>query len=138
MSRTRSLSCVALASLLLVVSCVIAYLFGGNHALNELTIEPVTPTQVAQAMKSDQFYSDYRFAVLIVRGTLVSVETSKTESIVRFKTNSTFEVSCTLAEVQSTVQVGSDITVISVGAAATRQSHGVHLGRCTISGTFKT
>lgn len=136
MSRTRALLCVALASLLLVGLCVVVFWSGGDHALKRLSIERVTPTQVAQAMKNDRFYSDYKLAVLIMRGTVVSVDANKAESTVRFNTNSTFEVTCTFARVQSTVLVGSAITVVSVGADAARQSHGIHLGQCTIGATF--
>jgi hypothetical protein len=131
-SKARALFFIVPASIVLVGVCVAAYWIGDLQSLRSVTLERVTPTQVAEAMKSDQFFSDYRTTVLIMQGTVVSVDTNKKTSIVRFETNSSFSTSCSFDKAPRIILPGTSITVISVGADATRQPHGAQLGRCII------
>jgi hypothetical protein len=131
-SKARALFFIVPPFVVLAGVCVVAYWIGGLQSLKSVALERVTPTQVAEAMKSDQFFSDYRTMVLIMQGTVVSVDTNKKTSIVRFETNSSFSTSCSFDPAPHTVLPGTSITVISVGADAARQPHGAQLGRCII------
>ena len=132
-SKTRAFFFIVPTSILLAGVYVAANWIGDLQSLKAVTLERVTPTQVAEAMKNDQFFSDYRTTVLIMQGTVVSVDTNKKKSIVRFETNSSFSTSCSFDKAPRTILPGTSITVLSVGADATRQPHGAQLGRCIIS-----
>jgi hypothetical protein len=132
-SKTRAFFFIVPTSILLAGVYVAANGIGDLQSLKAVTLERVTPTQVAEAMKNDQFFSDYRTTVLIMQGTVVSVDTSKKKSIVRFETNSSFSTSCSFDKAPRTILPGTSVTVLSVGADATRQPHGAQLGRCIIS-----
>ena len=132
MSKARALFLIVLTSIVLVGVSAVAYWIGDLQSLKSVTLEWVTPTRVAEAMKNDQFFSDYRTAVLIMHGTVESVYTNEKKSIVRFDTNSSFSTSCSFDKAPRSVLPGTSITVISVGADATRQPHGAQLEQCII------
>lgn len=131
-SKARALFFIVLTSIVLVGVSAAAYWIGDLQSLRGVTLERVTPTQVAEAMKNDRFFSDYRMAVLIMHGTVESVYTNEKKSIVRFETNSSFSTSCSFDKTPRSLLPGTSITVISVGADATRLSHGAQLDQCII------
>ncbi len=98
-----------------------------------MSIVRVTPTQVAQAMKDDGFFSAYDAEVLIMRGRVLTIESSESESLVRLKTNSTYATWCSITKASLAAIDGSVMTVICLGDNATRQKGGVLLGQCIAS-----
>lgn len=131
-SKARALFFIVLTSMVLVGVSAVAYWIGDLQSLKGVTFERVTPTQVAEAMKNDRFFSNYRTAVLIMHGTVESVNTNEKRSIVRFETNSSFSTSCSFDRAPRLVHPGTSITVVSMGADATRQPHGAQLDQCII------
>jgi len=50
-----------------------SFFFGDVYALGNLSVRQVTPDQLAQAMKADEFYSDFREVTLLVREPVASM-----------------------------------------------------------------
>jgi len=109
-----------------------AFFIGDKHALETATIVHASPTQIANAMKRDNFYTQYRESTLIVNGTVSKVTTSNNSIIVGFKTNSTYSAACNLGSTSQKPHLGQNLTVLAVGARAERQTSGVLLQYCVI------
>ena len=122
-----------LAGLLaIIILCVVFYFLGDTHAVQSMTIKRVTPDQIANAMKGDYFYTDYRENTLIVKGQVESVSKSAGTSQLTFKTSSSFQAYCDLANGTVVPKTGDIVTALSEGGPALRQTNGVLLVNCTI------
>jgi hypothetical protein len=120
----------AIVILLLIVVATGGYFGGWRSALSNLTIKMATPTQIAQAMKNDNFYSTYNENTLEVRGLVSSVDKQGRDVVIGFSTNSSFKTLCNLGNVATNLQKGNMVTVLAEAATAERQTQAVMLINC--------
>jgi len=123
---------IAALLLIIVAAGVGGFLLGDVHAVKGISVTSATPHELAEAMKQDRFFSDYRQSALLVTGTIASVTRGKDHLIVAFKTGSTFSASCDLGTLPASPRVGETLTVLTVGQAAERLPAGVLLHDCVI------
>jgi len=109
----------------------VAFFVGNKYALDSLAIRHASPTQVAAAMKNDDFYSTYGRDTLIVSGVLNQVKTSSGVTTVTFKTNSTYSAACEL-KANTRLVAGQNLTVVVTAYQASRQSAGILMHNCVI------
>ena len=131
MKQSNVLKALALVALVMVVYAG-SFLLGDKHALQSMTIKRVTPTQIANAMKGDHFYSDYRENTVLVSGTVASAVRDGNGLTVIFKTSSSYQAVCHFDTYLATIRSGQTITVLSEAATADRQPAGVLLHSCII------
>lgn len=129
--HSRPLVPAALIVVLLVVGAV-SYFLGNQHGVENMTIKHVEPTALAQAMKDDHFYTDYRENTLLVKGTVFSVTKTSDDLQVQFKANSSYKAICDFGNSQSDIRPGNTITALTEGGAAERQAAGVLLKACQL------
>jgi len=79
------------AGVLLIVALagVGGHVLGGIQTVKGISVTRTTPHQLAEAMKQDRFFADYRHSALLVSGTIASVDRGGGHLIVAFKTGST-------------------------------------------------
>jgi len=109
-----------------------AFALGDIQSVKAMTIKRVTPHQLAEAMKDDRFYADYRKSALLVGGTVASVGPRGGHLIVGFKSDSSYGVSCDLGAATVAPRVGQAFTVLTVGQAAERLPAAVLLRGCVV------
>jgi hypothetical protein len=108
------------------------FLLGDVHAVKEISVMRATPHELAEAMKQDRFFSDYRQSALLVTGTIASVTRGTDHLIVALRTGSAYGTSCDLGALPAAPRVGETLTVLTVGQAAERLPSGVRLHDCVI------
>ena len=118
--------------LVIVAAGVGGFLLGDLHAVKGISLKRATPHELAEAMRQDRFFSDYRQSALLVTGTIASVTRGTDHLIVAFRTGSTFGASCDLGALTTAPHVGETFTVLTVGQAAERLPAGVRLNDCVI------
>jgi hypothetical protein len=121
----------AIVILLLIIVAGGCYYWGWRSALNGLTIKTATPTQIAQAMKNDNFYSTYNENTLRVHGVVSSISQKGRDVVVGLSANSSFQALCNLGAVTTNLQKGNTVTVLAEAATAERQTQAVMLINCT-------
>lgn len=112
----------------------VSFFCGDSYALEGLNVRQVTPQQLADAMHSDGFYSNYRENTLLVRGSIASVAGEDGRLILEFTTSGTFKALCQLQRKRSKIQVGERITVVSEAYTAEREPSAILLTGCTVLG----
>jgi hypothetical protein len=95
-------------------------------------ITSATPDQIANAMQLDEFYSTYGETTLIVQGTVASVSRQNSETLIQFKTNSSYGAFCNTFDTSFTGNVGDSITILAEGSGAKREPNAVLLTNCVI------
>lgn len=121
------LTIAAAAVVLLGVATAGGFLLGDIQSVKGLTIRRVTPAQLADAMREDRFYSDYRKSSLLVTGSVSSVVRGDGRLTVAFATGSTWGTSCELGAATVAPRAGDTLTVLALGGAAERLPSGVLL-----------
>jgi hypothetical protein len=125
-----------LKAFVLVVLVIVIYagsfFLGDKHALQSMTIKRVAPTQLANAMKGDYFYSKYGENTLLISGTVDSAVRSGNGLTVTFKTSSSYHAVCHFDTYVAAIRSGQTITVLTEAAVADRQPAGVLLHSCII------
>jgi hypothetical protein len=120
----------AIVILLLLIVAGGCYYWGWRSALNGLTIKMATPTQIAQAMKNDNFYSTYNENTLRVPGVVTSVSQRGRDAVIGLGTDSSFKTLCNLGHVTTNLHNGETVTVLAEAATAERQTQAVMLINC--------
>src|SRR5437868_8371440 len=110
MRRHRLLLIIALLIMFVGVGAA-AFFLGDTHAIQTMTVRRATPTNVAEAMKADRFFSTYRENTLILRGTVVSASATT----LGLRTGSDYSLTCTLTAPDASVHVGDAVTVVAEG-----------------------
>ncbi|HUD81194.1 MAG TPA: hypothetical protein VMR08_01010 [Patescibacteria group bacterium] len=103
---------------------------GWSFALSKLTVKTITPTQAANAMKNDDFYSNYNENMLEIHGVVASITDKNNDLVIGLATNSTYKTYCDLGHVPTKPQKESLVTVMAGGATARRQPNAVVLNNC--------
>jgi len=126
---------VIIAVVLLVVVAAVGvggFALGDIQSVKAMTVQRATPHQLAEAMKADRFYGDYRKSALLVSGTVASVGRRGGRLRVEFQTDSSYGASCDLGAATVAPRVGETFTVLTVGQAAQRLPAGVLLRGCVV------
>ena len=123
---------IAVVVLIVVAAGVGGFVLGGIQSVRGMTVRRATPHQLAEAMKGDHFYSDYRTAALVVSGTVTSVGRRGDHLIVGFQTDSAYGCSCELGAATVPPSIGATFTVVTVGEAAERLPAAVLLHDCFV------
>lgn len=110
-----------------------SFFVGDAYAVGALSVRRVTPDQLAQAMKADEFFSDYREATLLVRGQAASATRGAAGTTLAFQTQVGMTTSCQMGELGSSIHVGDTVTVVTEGADAQRLATGVLLTNCVLA-----
>ncbi|HEY5387891.1 MAG TPA: hypothetical protein VIL79_08305 [Thermoleophilia bacterium] len=108
------------------------FALGDIQSVKAMTVQRATPHQLAEAMKADRFYSDYRKSALLVTGTVASVARRGGRLIVGLQTDSSYGTSCDLGTATVAPRVGERFTVLTVGQAAERLPSVVLLHDCVV------
>ena len=131
MKRYRWLM-IAVVVLIVVAAAVGGFVLGDIQSVRAMTVKLATPHQLAEAMKGDHFYSDYRTDALLVSGTVASVGRRGGHLIVGFQTDSAYGASCELGAATVPPSIGATFTVATVGQAAERLPAAVLLHDCVV------
>lgn len=123
---------IAIVIALIFVVAIGCFFLGWRETLNNLTIKSATPTQLANAMKNDDFYSSYDENTLLVHGVVSSVNKQGSSHIIGLSANSSYKALCDLGNTATVPKEGSTITILAEGATAERQTNGVLLKDCII------
>ena len=121
------------ASLAIVVTAVVAsWMLGRQHTLTNLTFVDVSASTAARAMQDDQFYSEYGDKVLVVQGTVASVQGTPGGRQVALRTDGEFGLTCTLTGQVAGPQpsVGAVVSLVAIGGTAQREPSSVNLPDC--------
>jgi hypothetical protein len=131
MHKGRLLILVMVSGVLVGVAAM-SFFFGDVYALGSLSVRQVTPDQLAQAMKADEFYSHFREDTLLVRGPVASVYANAGGITLKFETHGGMTTLCGLDQYPTGTLRGKTVTVVTEGAKAQRVSSGVFLSNCVI------
>jgi hypothetical protein len=123
---------IAVLALIVLAAAVGGFVLGDIQSVKGIAVKRATPQQLAEAMKGDHFYSDYRKSALLVSGTVASVTRSSGHLVVGFRTGSTYGASCDLGALTVAPRVGETFTVLTVGQAAERLPAAVLLRDCVV------
>jgi hypothetical protein len=128
MSRNTKIILTVVAAFLLLANGA-SFWFGTLHARQTSGVQQVTPTQLADAMQNDHFYSSYGGAALLFSGTVANVQQQNGDSLVRFSAGHTFAVTCQFAGAPK-IHAGQKLAVAAPGGSAERLAKGVLLHGC--------
>jgi hypothetical protein len=131
MNMARLLIAIAFLGTLAGVAAI-SFSLGEGNAVGALSVRQVTADQLGAAMQADQFYSEYREATLLVRGSVASVYADGHGFALEFKTQNGFKTICQLGQYPSAVNDGDTLTAVTEGANAERLSSAVLLSNCVL------
>jgi hypothetical protein len=131
MKQSILLKYVIVVSLLIIVAGGSSFLTW-RMTLNKLTIESVSPTQIANAMKADNFYSNYNENTLLVKGVISSTSHQGGDWVIGLSTSSSFKSLCDLGTTSTKLQKGDNVSVLAEAATAERQTNAIMLKSCII------
>lgn len=120
---------VVVVVILILVGLGLFYL-GDQYALNKMNVLAATPTQMAEAMKNDLFYSKYRENTLVFSGQVLSISKDGLSSIANIKTSSSYGLFCKVGLNQ--VKVGSSYRFIAEAYQAKRQTSALMFDQCFV------
>lgn len=127
--KNRPLIISATIFILLICGLIIAY-FSSLYTLNHLSFNEVTPTQLAAAMRQDEFWSSYRFNTLVFDGKVQSIAKDSGKTTLGFVTSDTYGASCEVTNLKDTFKIGNTYKFEAETYQAERRAHGVLLHNC--------
>jgi hypothetical protein len=135
MTRGRWFVVLAAAPATVVAAAVASWMLGRQHALTNLAFLDVSASAAARAMQDDHFYSDYGDKVLVVEGTVATVESAAGGPHVALRTDTAFGLTCTVSGPAggSQLSVGAVVSLVAIGGTAQREPSSVNLPDCRIA-----
>jgi hypothetical protein len=132
MTRSRQLVLVASCVAMFVVAVGTSWLLGRQRALTSLEFVDVSATTAARAMQDDHFYSDFGDKVLVIHGTVASVQVTSVGPAIALRTDTEFGLTCTISGSEGGPQpsVGTAVNLVAIGGSAQRESTSVNLPDC--------
>jgi hypothetical protein len=121
---------VFVAGFILVVGGLIIAWLSTLYTLEHLSFRDVTPTQMAAAMRQDEFWSTYRFNTLVFDGKVQSISKYTGVTTLEFVTNDSYGASCQMGNTIGNFKVGETYKFETETYQAQRQPHGVLLHGC--------
>jgi hypothetical protein len=117
-------------AMVIILAGVGCFFWGWRMALSRLTLKTVSATQTANAMKNDNFYSNYNENTLVIHGVVSAITNQNNDLVIGLNTSSTYKTFCDLGQTSSYLQKGDVVTVLAEGAAAERQANAILLKNC--------
>ena len=138
MSRSRWFVVLAVGLATIVIAAVASWMLGRQHALTNLAFVDVSASTAARAMQDDHFYSDYGDKVLVVHGTVASVQSTTGGHQIALRTDTAFGLTCTINSPAAGPQpaVGTVVGLVAIGGSAQRESSSVNLTDCRAASGF--
>ena len=102
------------------------------YTLNHLSFKEVTTTQLAAAMRQDEFWSTYRFNTLVFDGKVKSKNTVNGITSFALTTSDTYGASCEFSNQNTDLKVGETYKFAAETYQAERKPQGVLLHNCII------
>jgi len=135
MTRGRWLIVLAVCTATVLVAAAASWLFGRQRALTSLAFIDVSASTAAQAMQDDQFYSDFGDKVVVVHGTIATVQSTTGGREIALRTDIAFGLTCTITEPAAGPQpsVGSVVSLVAIGGNAQREASSVNLPDCRLA-----
>ena len=131
LTRIRLAATLAGVAILLVAAGA-GYAIGLENGRAGMTVRQVTATQVANAMRDDQFYSDFGGNTLVMHGIVQSVGVRGTDEIVEIRNQSSYRTQCDIGPQRPAITPGDKVVVVVEAESAERQANAVLLMRCTL------
>jgi hypothetical protein len=128
-NRTFLVSIVILA---LILEALIIGVWSGAWTLKQTSIEEVTTTDMASAMRQDDFWSRYRFNTLIFDGKVKSSNTVNDIKSFALVTSDMYGASCVFDNQHTDLKIGETYKFAAVAYQAERQPKGVLLNSCVV------
>lgn len=121
---------ILLAVLVLILCGLIVAWQSALYTLNRMSLKVVTPTQMAAAMRQDEFWSSNRFNTLIFEGKVESVTSSNGKTTLNFVSLDSYGASCELNDPSTMFKVGQTYKFAVETYHAEREPNGVLLHNC--------
>ena len=120
---------ISLVLLILIFCGLLIAWFSALYTLNHMGFKQITTTQMAAAMRQDEFWYDYRFDTLIFEGKIQSISIHNTKKTLTFVTSDSYSASCEVAQ-NIDYQVGRTYKFAAETYQAERQPKGILLHNC--------
>lgn len=127
--KNRPLVIIITALILVFCGLIVAWQ-AALYTLDHMSFRQVTPTQMAAAMRNDEFWYSYRFNTLAFDGTVKSVDTQDGKTTLGFVTSDAYGASCEVTSSAGNFKVGGTYKFAVETYQAQRQPHGVLLHNC--------
>ena len=121
---------ITLTVLVLVLAGLIIAWQSALYTLNHMSFKNVTTTQMAAAMRKDEFWSSNRFNTLVFEGTVKSVSTASNKTTLAFVTKDSYGATCEVNNQGTQFKVGTTYKFAAETYQAERQPSGVLLHNC--------
>jgi len=95
-----------------------------------MSFKNVTPTQMAAAMRKDEFWSSNRFNTLIFDGKVQTIKTTDSKTTLGFASTDSYGASCEINSSNGNFKVGKSYRFAVETYQAERQPKGVLLHNC--------
>ena len=102
------------------------------YTLNHMSFKETTTTQLAAAMRQDEFWSSNRFNTLVFDGKVKSVSTNGSVTTLEFDTSDPYGASCEVNNSSTKFEVGKTYKFGVETYQAQRQPNGVLLHNCNL------
>jgi hypothetical protein len=123
----------ALGAVAVVVAGIVGgWWLGTRQALTGLAFEDVTADVAATAMQQDHFYADFGRRVLIVHGSVASVDEARTGTVIILRTEGTTRLTCVVPSDAQPPDPGQDIRLVAIGGSALREPDGLRFPDCRV------
>ena len=123
---------ISLAVVILIFCGLIIAWQSALYTLNHMSFKDVTTTQLAAAMRQDEFWSSNRFNTLVFDGKVKSANMHNSKTILEFVTADTYSASCELNNSNTKFIVGKTYKFAVESYQAERQPSGVLLHNCIL------
>jgi triacylglycerol esterase/lipase EstA (alpha/beta hydrolase family) len=132
MTRSRWIVVLVVGLAAAAIAAFASWTLGRQQALTNLAFVDVSASTAARAMQDDHFYSDYGDKVLVVHGTVASVQNTTEGRQVALRTDPAFGLTCTIASPAAGPQpgVGTVLSLVAIGGSAQREPSSVSLLDC--------
>jgi hypothetical protein len=123
---------ISLTVLILIFCGLIIAWQSALYTLNHMSFKDVTPSQMAAAMRQDEFWSSNRFNTLVFKGKVQSINSSDSKTTLDFVTSDSYGASCEVSNLRTKFKVGQTYKFAVESYQAERQPHGVLLHNCEV------
>lgn len=100
------------------------------YTLNHMSFKHVTTTEMAAAMRNDEFWSSNRFNTLVFDGKVKTISQVNGKTTLAFITSDTYGASCEVNKPNTEFKVGNMYKFAVESYQAERQPNGVLLHNC--------
>ncbi len=126
---------IILAILLLVFCGLIIAWHSALYTLSRMSFKDVTTTQMAAAMRNDEFWSSNRFNTLVFGGKVQSISSNNNKTTLDFETADSYGASCEVDNANAQFKMGQTYKFAVESYQAQRLPKGVLLHNCQFLGS---